>query len=104
VGTPICVPSQGRVDLGKITSLELNHKPVDRARKGESVAMKIEATNTTEATRLYGRHFDHKVRATSPRLSAALQCLSAVLTLACYLCRHNFFNILIYLKEVCKDL
>ncbi|KAK9915050.1 hypothetical protein WJX75_004126 [Coccomyxa subellipsoidea] len=60
VGTPICVPSQGRVDLGKITSLELNHKPVDRARKGESVAMKIEATNTTEATRLYGRHFDHK--------------------------------------------
>jgi len=49
------------VDLGKIASLELNHKPVDRAKKGESVAMKIEATNTTEATRLYGRHFDHKV-------------------------------------------
>lgn len=61
VGTPICVPSQGGVDLGKIASLELNHKPVDRAKKGESVAMKIEATNTTEATRLYGRHFDHKV-------------------------------------------
>ena len=62
VGTPICVPSQGGVDLGKIASLELNHKPVDRAKKGESVAMKIEATNTTEATRLYGRHFDFKVR------------------------------------------
>ena len=26
------------------------------------MAMKIEATNSTEATRLYGRHFDHKVR------------------------------------------
>ncbi len=65
VGTPICVPSQGGVDLGKIASLELNHKPVDRAKRGESVAMKIEATNTTEATRLYGRHFDFKARLSS---------------------------------------
>ncbi|EIE19434.1 P-loop containing nucleoside triphosphate hydrolase protein [Coccomyxa subellipsoidea C-169] len=60
VGTPICVPSQGGVDLGKIASLELNHKPVDTAKKGQSVAMKIEAQTTTEATRLYGRHFDFK--------------------------------------------
>ena len=35
---------------------------VDTAKRGESVAMKIEATNSTEATRLYGRHFDFKVR------------------------------------------
>lgn len=52
---------QGFVDLGKIASLELNHKPVDQAKKGDSVAMKIEATTTTESTRAYGRHFDHKV-------------------------------------------
>lgn len=52
---------QGFVDLGKIASLELNHKPVDTAKKGEAVAMKIEATTTTESTRAYGRHFDHKV-------------------------------------------
>ena len=41
---------------------------------GESVAMKIESTRPEEAQRLYGRHFDHKVRllcshaALSPRL------------------------------------
>ena len=32
VGTPLCVPSQGGMDLGRIASLELNHKPVDSAR------------------------------------------------------------------------
>ena len=32
--------------------------------------MKIEATNSTEATRLYGRHFDHKVR---PELISPVQ-------------------------------
>lgn len=61
MGTPLCVPSQGGVDLGRIASMELNHKVVDVVRAGESVAMKIEATRPEEATRLYGRHFDHKV-------------------------------------------
>ena len=32
VGTPLCVPSQGGVDLGRIASLELNHKGVDTAK------------------------------------------------------------------------
>lgn len=61
VGTPICVPSQGGLDLGKISGLELNHKPVDKAVKGDMVAVKIEATRPEESSRLYGRHFDHKV-------------------------------------------
>ena len=60
VGTPITVPSQGGVDLGRIASMELNHKAVDTARRGESVAMKLEPTNMTEGSRLYGRHFDFK--------------------------------------------
>eukprot|EP00884_Botryococcus_braunii_P012838 jgi/Botrbrau1/21555/Bobra.174_2s0055.2 len=60
VGTPICVPSQGGLDLGKIASLELNHKPVEKAVKGDMVAMKIEATKPEESSRLYGRHFDFK--------------------------------------------
>lgn len=62
MGTPLCIPSQGGFNLGRIASIELNHKPVDKARKGDSVAMKIEAANASEATKLYGRHFDHKVR------------------------------------------
>ena len=61
VGTRLCIPSQGGFDLGKIASLELNHKPVQTANRGESVAMKIESTNTAESSRLYGRHFDFKV-------------------------------------------
>jgi translation initiation factor 5B len=58
VGTPLCVPSKGGVDLGKITSLERDHKPVAELRAGERAAVKIEATNPGEAARLYGRHFD----------------------------------------------
>jgi hypothetical protein len=33
---------QGGIELGRIASLELNHKAVDVARAGQSVAMKIE--------------------------------------------------------------
>ena len=62
VGTPITVPSQGGMDLGRIASMELNHKAVDTARRGDSVAMKLDPTNTTEGSRLYGRHFDFKAR------------------------------------------
>ena len=58
VGTPLCVPSQGGLDLGRIASLELNHKAVDKAHKGDSVAMKIESTCAVEAARMFGRHFD----------------------------------------------
>lgn len=36
------LPAQGGVDLGRISSLEKDHKPVDVARKGDAVAMKIE--------------------------------------------------------------
>mmetsp|Transcript_12421 Transcript_12421/g.45287 ORF Transcript_12421/g.45287 Transcript_12421/m.45287 type:complete len:553 (+) Transcript_12421:366-2024(+) len=60
VGTPICIPSQNFITLGKIASMEMNHKDVDIARKGDSVAMKIQSTTAAESARLYGRHFDHK--------------------------------------------
>jgi translation initiation factor 5B len=58
VGAPLCVPTKSGLDLGRIASMELDHKPVDTVRAGESVAMKIESTNASEAARLYGRHFD----------------------------------------------
>ena len=41
-----------------VASLEMNHKPVDIARKGSEVCIKIEPTGG-EAPKLYGRHFDH---------------------------------------------
>lgn len=58
VGTPICIPTKDGIDLGRIASIELNHKAVDKATVGQSVAMKIESTNAVESSRLYGRHFD----------------------------------------------
>ena len=55
------MPSRGGFLLGKIASMELNHKPVDIARRGDSIALKIEATTAEESAKLYGRHFDFKV-------------------------------------------
>ncbi|RRT77136.1 hypothetical protein B296_00003633 [Ensete ventricosum] len=40
VGTPICIPSREFIDIGKIASIEINHKHVDVATKGQKVAIK----------------------------------------------------------------
>ncbi|KAF6199286.1 hypothetical protein GE061_007312 [Apolygus lucorum] len=58
-GTPICVPSKEFVDLGIVTSIENNHKPVESARKGMEVCIKIEAI-PGESPKMFGRHFDDK--------------------------------------------
>lgn len=69
VGTPICVvtvdPTTQKkeiVDLGKVTSLEINHKPFDIVKKSQSgggVAVKIEHA-VYESGKMFGRHFDEK--------------------------------------------
>lgn len=41
------------------TPCTLHLQAVDTAVAGQSVAMKIEACNTEQGSRLYGRHFDH---------------------------------------------
>jgi len=58
VGTPLCVPSREGIDIGKIASMEINHKVVDTAKKGQTVAMKIVGTNADEMQKMFGRHFD----------------------------------------------
>ncbi|XP_002889098.2 eukaryotic translation initiation factor 5B isoform X2 [Arabidopsis lyrata subsp. lyrata] len=57
IGTPICVPGREFIDIGRIASIENNHKPVDYAEKGEEVAIKIVASNREEQ-KMFGRHFD----------------------------------------------
>ncbi|KAK2165100.1 hypothetical protein LSH36_55g09061 [Paralvinella palmiformis] len=57
-GMPLCVPSKEFCDLGRVSSLEINHKTVDRAVKGQEVCIKIEPI-PGETPKLYGRHFDH---------------------------------------------
>ncbi|KAF8589995.1 hypothetical protein K439DRAFT_1628210 [Ramaria rubella] len=69
VGTPICVvktdPTTSKretIRLGKITSLEINHKSMDIVKKsqaGGGVAVKIEHA-VYESAKMFGRHFDDK--------------------------------------------
>uniref|UniRef100_A0A3Q3NAT1 Eukaryotic translation initiation factor 5B n=1 Tax=Mastacembelus armatus TaxID=205130 RepID=A0A3Q3NAT1_9TELE len=56
-GTPLCVPSKAFVDIGVVTSIEVNHKPVDSAKKGQEICIKIEPI-PGESPKMYGRHFE----------------------------------------------
>ncbi|KAI4389228.1 hypothetical protein MLD38_001476 [Melastoma candidum] len=58
VGTPICIPQRDFIDIGRIASIENNHKPVDTAKKGQKVAIKIVGSNPEEQQKMFGRHFD----------------------------------------------
>ncbi|KAL6578292.1 hypothetical protein OROMI_010620 [Orobanche minor] len=57
IGTPLCVPQRDFVEIGRITSIENNHKPVDYAKKGQKVAIKIVSSNV-EQQKIFGRHFE----------------------------------------------
>lgn len=57
IGTPLAVPSQEGISIGRVTSIELNHKTVPEVKKGgPSVAIKIECASW-ETPRMVGRHF-----------------------------------------------
>lgn len=45
------------VDIGVVTSIEINHKQVDVAKKGQEVCVKIEPI-PGESPKMYGRHFE----------------------------------------------
>ncbi|KAN0140215.1 hypothetical protein V8E53_002111 [Lactarius tabidus] len=69
LGTPLCVvkndPATGAkeiIELGKITSLEINHKNMEivkRSQAGGGVAVKIEHA-VYQSAKMFGRHFDDK--------------------------------------------
>jgi len=69
VGTPLCVvkidPETKKkeiISLGKVSSLEINHKTFDvvkRSQAGGGVAVKIEHASY-ESAKMYGRQFDDK--------------------------------------------
>ena len=66
--------------LGGVSSIEKNNEPVELAKVGDEVCIKIENT-TGEAPKLYGRHFTH----TDPLVSR-------VGSLACYVVRYECNN------------
>lgn len=45
------------VELGVVTSIEMNHKNIDTARKGQEVCIKIEPI-PGDAPKMFGRHFE----------------------------------------------
>lgn len=58
IGTPICVPDKGFLEIGRVASIEKDKKPLQSARKGQNVCVKLEQ-NTQQKSIMYGRHFDH---------------------------------------------
>lgn len=69
VGTPLCVPSLEGLHVGNVTSIEMNGREQETARKGASVAIKI--VNEHNPTITYGRQFDasHSLYSTLSRAS-----------------------------------
>uniref|UniRef100_A0A1A9Z984 Elongation factor Tu-type domain-containing protein n=1 Tax=Glossina pallidipes TaxID=7398 RepID=A0A1A9Z984_GLOPL len=45
------------IDIGVVTSIEMNHKQIESARKGQAICIKIEPI-PGESPKMYGRHFD----------------------------------------------
>ena len=45
------------VEIGRVTSIENNHKPIEVAKKGQEVCIKVEPV-PGEAPKMLGRHFD----------------------------------------------
>ncbi|KAK4343677.1 hypothetical protein RND71_036771 [Anisodus tanguticus] len=58
IGTPICIPQKDFIDIGRLASIENNHRPVDYAKKGQRVAVKIVGSNSEEQQKMFGRHFE----------------------------------------------
>lgn len=75
VGTPLCVPAIGGLFVGKVTSIEMNGREQDTARKGMSVAIKI--VNESNPNITYGRQFDASNSLYSQLTRASIDALKA---------------------------
>jgi translation initiation factor 5B len=59
IGTPIAVPEASNLVIGKVTSIESNHKNLTEARHSNgSVGIKITASNHDQTHIMVGRHFE----------------------------------------------
>ncbi|KAG6438119.1 hypothetical protein SASPL_103055 [Salvia splendens] len=59
IGTAICVPNKrGFLEIGQVTSIKNNDNPVDSAKKGQKVSIKIIGSNPEEQKKMLGRHFE----------------------------------------------
>ncbi|CAM9168751.1 unnamed protein product, partial [Ectocarpus sp. 12 AP-2014] len=56
VGTPLCIPAMGGMEIGRVTSIEQNHREVDKMGKGASGAVRVDDAHGG-STLTYGRQF-----------------------------------------------
>lgn len=56
VGTPLCIPKNGFLNIGKVVSIEKNHSETQFLKKGESAAVKIVCDPNPGM--MFGRQFD----------------------------------------------
>jgi len=60
VGTPLCIPDKKCLEVGRVIGIEKDKKPVQMARKGQKVSVKIEQNSSqTHITYGTGKNFDH---------------------------------------------
>lgn len=77
VGTKLCVPGQTFIELGRVSSIQDNHKDVTTASKGSSVAVKIVPENQQESHFAFGRHFEAKDEVATLMSRKAIETLKA---------------------------
>jgi len=56
VGTPLCLPFKNGLEVGRVASIESNHRSLERLKKGMEAAVSIVSDNNLT----YGRQFDDK--------------------------------------------
>ncbi|CAM9361250.1 unnamed protein product [Chrysoparadoxa australica] len=57
IGTPLCIPAKDGLRVGRVASIEDNHKEVDKLAKGKTASVRIVGENGG-STLEFGRHFD----------------------------------------------
>jgi translation initiation factor 5B len=57
IGTPVCIPSKDFLLLGKVASIEQDHKEKQEAKKGDEVCINIDQSSLQHPP-MYKRHFD----------------------------------------------
>jgi len=77
------------LEVGRVSSMQVNHKPVEKAVKGQDVCIKIDPV-PGEAPKMYGRHFEHTDLLVSKvcyqlyiHICSALNCQYTVRTQSC---------------------
>lgn len=55
VGTPLCIPKNNFLVVGKVMSIQCNHQEVERVKKGQQCA--IQVVNEGNPAMQFGRHF-----------------------------------------------